>query len=238
MKKDERSSLTNTKLCNFLLLISMQCNTQAHALPGVSHHRIPRPSRVFSRGANPRALSNTDLDVASPRFARSRRKQTSAFRNPCRGSTKTRCKPPSRSRRTSRWTSCVPPTWPSVSACLRRRPSPSRSTLSEFKNPTSASAAWRRVAAPSPLNAPVSFDKTRASEVRVCDTFAPAFSRDRRATRRAHPAAPRSTHLRAHPQARYARHLHPRPPPAPPPRDGTPRRQLPAQQHIPEESLL
>merc|ERR1719498_291923 len=70
MKKDERSSLTNTKLCNFLLLISMQCNTQAHALPGVSHHRIPRPSRVFSRGANPRALSNTDPDVASPRLTR------------------------------------------------------------------------------------------------------------------------------------------------------------------------
>ena len=108
--------------------------SQAHALPGVSHHRIPRPSRVFSRGANPRALSNTDLDVASPRFARSRRKQTSAFRNPCRGSTKTRCKPPSRSRRTSRWTSCVAPTWPSVSACLRRRPSPSRSTLSEVRS--------------------------------------------------------------------------------------------------------
>ena len=69
----------------------------------------------------------------------------------------------------------------------------------------------------------------------VCVIPAPAFSRDLRATRRAHPAAPRSTHLRAHPQARYARHLHPRPPPAPPPRDGTPRRQLPAQQHIPEK---
>ena len=50
-----------------------------------------------------------------------------------RFSTKTRCKPPSRSRRTSRWTSCVAPTWPSVSACLRRRPSPSRSTLSEVR---------------------------------------------------------------------------------------------------------